>query len=232
MPLAEIEYISYAALIVAGKMHQHATGCRIVRSFANYMGVDGEALKKAELELCKGLRWLCSPVTSFEFLPLLVMYSAADGPTLKMLIAHGLRLIGLFMGEYAALKFSPLVIAVSALHHAHQIVNESPEQWLLALAELDLRFTEDAGECFAVMQANTGAPRSSAIVTSTEPTPIQVPVTPSPSHGERTRPTASQTPSTSPDKRRLQLAVPGAMSCPKVVKTSAPPLKRQRHTEL
>jgi hypothetical protein len=101
-----------------------------------------------ELIICKKLDWKLTPVTAYEIMNYMLLYSAAAGETLKELIIFAQIFIDCAMCEYSAMKFSPAVVALSGILQAHTRVNHCPKQWLNAIKELNLFPTEDEN-CFA-----------------------------------------------------------------------------------
>jgi hypothetical protein len=127
---------------VASKLHGRTLTAKqlIASGVTSFTALD---VAKMELVICMNLNWRVSPVTSYDIMKHLLLYSAAGGETLKNLILHAQIFIDYAMCEYATMKFSPAAVAMSGVLQAHKAANHCPKQWLTAVQEINLYPAED-----------------------------------------------------------------------------------------
>jgi hypothetical protein len=135
--IADVKLIAVATLVVASKLHGRTlTAKQLIES--GVTSFTAHDVAKMELVLCMNLSWNVSPVTPYEIMKHLLLYSAADGETLKNLILQSQIFIDYAMCEYTTLIYCPAAIAMAGIFAAHKATNHCPKQWLQAIRELNL----------------------------------------------------------------------------------------------
>jgi hypothetical protein len=139
----EVKMIAVAALVIASKMHGRTLSAKqlIAPGATHFSARD---VMKMEFVICSALKWELTPVTPYEIMKYVLLYSAADGETLKNLVLFAQHFIDYALCEYAVMKYSQRSIAMAAVLQAHKAVKHCPDQWLEAIKEAGLHPTGDA----------------------------------------------------------------------------------------
>ena len=140
--IADVKKIAVATLVLASKMHGRTLSAKqlVAPGTTTFSTAD---VARTEFDICKALDWNLTPVTPYEIMKYLMLWSAADGATFKNLILHAQLFIDYVLCDYAAMNHSPAAVAMSSLLHAHKLAKHSPKQWLAAIEEINLFPTAD-----------------------------------------------------------------------------------------
>jgi hypothetical protein len=136
-----------------------------------------------EFVMCSALKWDLTPVTPYEIMKYVLLYSAADGRTLAHLLTHAEIFVGSALCEYAMMKYSQRAIALVAVLQAHKAAKHCPDQWLEAIKEAGLHPMTDKEVhacCYAMEHVfdATGIgipPRPITITTTSTMSPLPLP---------------------------------------------------------
>ena len=235
----EVKMIAVATLVIASKMHGRTLSAKQLIA-PGAIHFSAEDVMKMEFVICSALKWELTPVTPYEIMKYVLLYSAADGQTLKNLVLHAQHFVDYALCEYAVMKYSQRSIAMVAVLQAHKAVKHCPDQWLEAIKEAGLHPTGDA-EVHACCYAMEHVFDATGI--GIPPRPIAV--TPTPTRTRQVSPTsvacfnpgtqASVSPEGVQEKRKRPAApatVPGKDCAPVnfrcAPKVDGPALKRPR----
>jgi hypothetical protein len=140
--LTDIKLIAVTALVMASKLHGRTLTSKefIASGVKSFTAQD---VAKMEMTVCMKLDWKLAPVTPYEIMKYLVLYSAAPGRVLRELIIFSQIFIDCTLCEYSALKYTPVVVAISGVLLAHKRASHCPRQWLNAIKELGLHPAQD-----------------------------------------------------------------------------------------
>jgi hypothetical protein len=138
----DVKKIAVATLVLASKMHGRTLNAKrlVAPGEATFSAAD---VTGTEFVICKALGWNLTPVTPYEIMKHLMLWSAADGVIFRNLLLHAQLFIDYVLCEYAAMDHLPAAVAMSSLLHAHKLAKHSPKQWLTAIKEISLFPTTD-----------------------------------------------------------------------------------------
>ena len=176
----EVKKIAVATLVLASKMHGRTLSAKqlIAPDATTFSAQD---VMKLELVICKALKWELTPVSPYEIMKHLMLFSAADGTTFKNLVLHAQLFLDYTLCDYALMQVSQAALAMSAVLQAHKAAKHCPKQWLEAIKEINLHPTEneEVHACIWAMDhvyecSGLGIPPKPAAVTTAMSTPRQV----------------------------------------------------------
>jgi hypothetical protein len=129
--------IAVATLVLASKMHGRTLSAKqLVAPGATVFSA--QDVQKTEFLICDALKWELTPVTPYEIMKHIMLFSAAPGRTFKNLVLHAQLFIDFALCEYKMLEISQTAVALSAVLHAHKAAKHCPKQWLEAIQEANL----------------------------------------------------------------------------------------------
>jgi hypothetical protein len=134
--------VAVASLVLASKLHGRTLTARrlIVPDLQSFSADD---VAKLEFTICGALNWDLTPVTPYEIVKYVLLYSAADGKMLKNLLLRSQLFVDYALCDAATLKHSQAAVALSAVLHGHKAAGHPPKQWLEAIQEINLNPIED-----------------------------------------------------------------------------------------
>jgi hypothetical protein len=130
----DVKKIAVTTLVLASKMHGRSLNAKQLVA-PGAITFSAEDVMKLEIVICKALKWEMTPVSPYEIMKHLMLFSAADGITFKNLVLHAQLFLDYTLCDYKMLHFSQAALAMSAMLQAHKAAKHCPQQWLEAVKE-------------------------------------------------------------------------------------------------